>query len=50
MALKSVQIDAIQAFLSENNKNYVLSMASQGGKSFCYQVPGAHFFKKKIFS
>lgn len=30
----------IKEIINDESKNYIISMASQGGKSLCYQIPG----------
>lgn len=38
--LSTFQHRAINKILFGDSFNYVISMATQGGKSWCYQIPG----------
>lgn len=34
------QKEAIEAILKNDQKNFIINMQTQGGKSLCYQLPG----------
>lgn len=37
------QKEAINAIITEQRKDFVINMATQSGKSLCYQLPGDYF-------
>ena len=43
------QKEAIEQILRGEKRNFVINMATQAGKSLCYQLPGEAFFKFHAF-